>query len=537
MKKIFIYGLLLAAMPLWSGCEEYLTEDDPLNITDDGWWDAPSNGLTALLTVYDGQINGNNPYGATNNQGQFMVLSDEAVMRLDGGWEEFVKGSHTANWGKSLSFWQFKYQHIRRANRFLEFSDRIFLDDSTKNQQRYEARALRALFHLELMQVYGGVPIVDKVVLPNENELARNTEAEVAKFVRDELTACAENLPTATQYATDYGRLSSGACWAYLSRLGLHIKDYALARDAAKKVIDSREYRLHRSTNANGNHFSELFSYAGEINRERIVVTINGSSASWTNFVPQGAGGTSVTYVSPTAAIVNAFETKQGKTLAELGTDSARIYAANPNYKNNRDPRLAVSVLAPKELLPVTTTYRPDPFNQAVNNVDRIGLQKSTATGFWIRKYVDVRDRNSTRNLDFMNFRYAEVLLNYVEALVELGQWNHPDVFTHLNDIRTRAKMPVVDVARYNSQEKMRELVRRERQVELAFEGRRYFDIRRWGIAEQVMNGTVYGAVDPATGEPVEVESRSYIPAKDRFWPIPLREINANPNMTQNEGY
>lgn len=537
MKKILIYGLLLACMPLWSGCEDYLTEDDPLNITDEGWWDAPANGLTALNTIYAGQMNGVNPYGGIYNQGQFMVLSDEAVMRLDGGWEEFVKGSHTANWGKSLSFWSNRYTYIRRANRFLQFSEKIFLDDSTKTQQRFEARGLRAIFHFELMQLYGGVPIVDEVVQVDDNERPRNTEAEVAKFVRDELTACAENLPTATEYATDYGRLSSGACWAYLSRLGLHIKDYELARDAAKKVIDSREYRLYRNSNANANHFAELFSYAGEINKERIVMTLNGAAASWTNFVPQGAGGTSVTYVSPTAAIVNAFETKQGRTLAELGPDSVRVYAANPNYKNNRDPRLAASVLAPKELLPVTASYRPDPFNQSVSNVDRIGLQKSTATGFWIRKYVDVRDRNSTRNLDFMNIRYAEVLLNYVEALVELGQWNHPDVYTHLNDIRTRAKMPVVNVGRYNTQEKMRELVRRERQVELAFEGLRYFDIRRWGIAKEVMNGMVYGAVDPATGQPVEVESRAFIPAKDMFWPIPLREINANPNMTQNEGY
>jgi hypothetical protein len=538
MKKILLYGLMLAALPLISGCEEYLTEDDPLNITDAGWWDAPANGLAALNTVYEGRMGGVNPYGATKNQGQFMVLSDEAVMRLDGGWEEFTRGSHTANWGKSLTLFYNNYLHIRRANRFLEHSVKVFLDDSTKSQFQYEARALRAIYHFELLQLYGGVPIVDKVVLPNENELPRNTEAEVAKFVRDELLACAEKLPASpARYGTDYKRLTSGACYAYLSRLGLHIKDYDLARDAAKKVIDSREYRLHRSATATANHFSVLFSYAAEINNERIVTFENGAASVWGNFVPNGSGNNPATYVSPTAAIVNAFETKQGKTLAELGADSARIYAATPNYKNNRDPRLAVSVLSPKELFPSKANYRPDPFDKAVNNLDRIGLQKSTASGFWVRKYVDIKDATATRNLDFMVIRYAEVLLNYVEALVESGQWNHPDVYTHLNDIRTRAKMPVVNVAVYNSQGKMRELVRRERQVELAFEGLRYFDIRRWGIADQVMNGTVYGAVDPDSGLPVEVEERAYIPSKDKFWPIPLREINANPNMVQNEGY
>ena len=138
--------------------------------------------------------------------------------------------------------------------------------------------------------------------------------------------------------------------------------------------------------------------------------------------------------------------------------------------------------------------------------------------------------------------RYAEVLLNYVEALVELNNWQNPDVIKYLNQIRTRAGMPGVDAIRYNGkytgfQEEMRQFIRRERSAELAFEGLRYFDIRRWGIANTVMNGVVYGAVNPATNLPVPVETRNYRSDKDYLWPIPSKEMVTNPNMIQNPNY
>lgn len=124
----------------------------------------------------------------------------------------------------------------------------------------------------------------------------------------------------------------------------------------------------------------------------------------------------------------------------------------------------------------------------------------------------------------------------YVEGLVESGEWQHADVVRYLNMIRNRAGMPDVDKARYNTQDKLRELVRRERRIELAFEGQRLFDIRRWKIGEQVMNGPVYGAVPPDSDSPVLVENRIFSD-RDYYWPIPIAEINANPNMIQNPGW
>ena len=143
----------------------------------------------------------------------------------------------------------------------------------------------------------------------------------------------------------------------------------------------------------------------------------------------------------------------------------------------------------------------------------------------------------ANRELDFMIIRYAEILLTYVEALIELDDVTNPDIVKYLNEVRNRAGMPNVNTAVYNGKAKLQELVRRERRVELAFEGVRYYDIRRWSIFEDVMNGQVTGAIDPATNQPVNVEVRSADKDRDMIWPIPQAEMLANPKMTQNPNY
>ena len=142
--------------------------------------------------------------------------------------------------------------------------------------------------------------------------------------------------------------------------------------------------------------------------------------------------------------------------------------------------------------------------------------------------------------------RYAEVLLMYAEAKVENGEIDN-SVYDALDQVRERAGMPVVDRVAYASQPDLRELVRRERRVELALEGLRWFDVQRWKIAEEVMDGPVYGSrlgtVDPDTGEldlnddRILSEQRSFDESKNYLWPIPQSQIDINKNLTQNSGY
>ncbi|HEY8957635.1 RagB/SusD family nutrient uptake outer membrane protein [Chitinophaga sp.] len=523
-----ILGLVFLCSP---ACKKFLVHDNPSGVTDEEWWKTETHAYNALASIYAGV-----PAGSSGRNVMFWSgLSDEAVCRGDfrGNYDIYTRGLQNPTWDVAEWIWRDDYIDVRRACRFLENVDKCFMDDQLRTRMKYEARALRAFYHMEIMLFFGDIPIVTKSVTPLENHLKRDPQEKVYEFILAELKECAENLPK--EYDSDETwRISAGACNALIVRLALFFHHYDVAKDAAAKIIGSGVYKLYRSEKAGVNSYAELFSYSGELNQERIFFKEGGCGNAWTTFAPYGIGGE--TYVSPTMPVVDNFETKQGKTPAELGPDSVAVYRKNPNYKNNRDPRLAASILYPGQSF-LDANYILSPFDDATNNTDKIGVQKSTATGYWIRKYLDARDRQARGgSLDFMYIRYSEVLLSYAEAAIELGNWQDPLVIQYLDDVRTRAGMPAVDKQRYNSVAMLRQLVRRERQSELAFEGQRYFDIRRWGLVKQVMNGPVYGATNPETGVAVKVQERSYTD-RDYLWPIPEKEIVSNPEMTQNTGY
>ena len=530
MKHFTLIISFVAGTILLTGCKKYLEHDHPTSISDAEWWNTSADATNALNAVYVGI-----PDGSSGRQLMFLsALSDECVARQStrGDYESYVKGIHNPTWDVGAGIWEDDFKDIRRACRFLENVDRCFMEESLKDRYKYEARALRAYYHMELLLFFGDLPIVTASVTPAESYLERNKQTEVYNFIVNELTDCANNLPSAYTNA-DLKRITAGTCWSLISRLALFYKNYGTAKEAAKKVIDLGVYELYKTASNPKNSYADLFLYTGELNKERIFFRENTSAGNqWNTFAPLGVGGKTI--LSPTAAVVNNYETKQGKTIWELGPDSAAIYQKDPNYKTNRDPRLIASVLLPGQTY---SSYVLKPFDASQTNLDRLGAQNATATGFWVNKYLDPKDRTGTRTLDYMIIRYAEILLNYVEALIEEDQWNHPDVVKYLNEIRARATMPPVDVTKYNTKEKLKELVRRERQSELAFEGCRFYDIRRWDLLGTVMNGQVYGAVDPATNQPVKVEVRSCNVARDFRWPVPQREILANPMISQNDLY
>lgn len=534
MNKQYIYTWTVSMILIvcLSACERFITYDDPTATTDEQWWKTDANAQAALSTVYTSV-----PFGTWNgvvtakNVMAITTLTDDGVSRQDyrGGYSQYALGIHNTDWDVSEHLWLVNYRDIRRANRFLANIDRTFFqDNSFRERYRNEARALRAYYHLELLMYFGAVPIVTDVIPASNNTRPRNTIDEVYQFVVSELKTSAENLPVTYTTEGDVFRMSKGACWALISRLALYFKKYDQARDAALQVINLNKYQLHPN-------YSTLFTYAGEINNERIMIKLNGAVNAWQVLAPAGVAGEPTIF--PTASLIDSYETRQGKMISELSADSISYYQRNPAY--NRDPRMQATVLVPGQIIGGVTL---SPFNMSSTNPDRIGRDYSTATGFWVNKYLDIRDRTSTRSLDFMVMRYAEVLLNYAEALVELNNWQDPEVVKYLNQIRSRAGMPNIDAARYNgrftgSQEEMRQFVRRERRIELAFEGQRYFDIRRWGTANTAINGPVFGAFNPVTNQPEPIEVRLYRPNRDYLWPIPTKEMLTNPNMLQNPNY
>jgi hypothetical protein len=269
------------------------------------------------------------------------------------------------------------------------------------------------------------------------------------------------------------------------------------------------------------------------INQERILYRFLGNRESW-NLMSAGLNGLVVTI--PTQSIVDAYETLQGKTLEEMPADSVEFYQRNPVF--NRDPRLSHSIMVPGDSLSFKEfNYYFHPFDS--KSPDYIKKPNTSRSGYILKKFSDPLDRGDpySGKLDYMVIRYAEILLNYIEALVESGDYANPDIVKYLNEIRERADMPPVDETKYNTQDKLRELYRRERRIELVFEGQRWWDIRRWGIGEDVIKGTVYGAYNPSTGAHILLDNNSYEVPKNDQCPIYIEEITANPNLLQNEGW
>jgi hypothetical protein len=539
MKCLYIF-LAILAIGLVSCKKNFLSKDHPTATTDENWWQTEPQLLAAIGFVNNQIPSGTYQY-APNTRISFTGLTDDAVWTANffGEINQFALGNGNASppaeklgviTNAIQPIWQADFERIRMANRILANADKAYADAATINRYKMEARALRAWYHLDLFLLYSEIPIVDRVVTPEESDLEKGSTTGIIQFITAELDSAAAVLPL-TNATGQENRITKGAALTMKAVAFLNVRMYPEAAAAAKQVIDLNYYELYKSANPNDSYLN-LFLYAGQNNKEWIIRN-NAMGEAFYRLAPPNANGTS--NVNPTASIVNEYETKQGKTIWELGPDSIDIYRRNPNYKDNRDPRLKSSIVYPG----VTFHTLVDPFNTAASNPCRLGIINSSRTGYWVRKYTDLTDRTrpTAGTLSFMIYRYADVLLMYVEALVESGQWNHPDVVKYLNMIRHRAGMPDVNTAVYNSELKIRELYRRERRVELAFEGHRLFDIRRWKIGDKVMNGIVEGATNPATGAVVQVETRHFNPDRDYVWPIPAREIQGNPNMVQNIGY
>lgn len=237
---------------------------------------------------------------------------------------------------------------------------------------------------------------------------------------------------------------------------------------------------------------------------------------------------------APLKTLIDTYETIDGKTIQSLPADERQKFEKDPLYKE-RDPRLKATIILPGDNSSISN-YQYSPFDP--NTGDFIGQVGASPSGYMMKKYIDENDRSTGYgSLDFVIYRYAEVLLDYVECLVETGDWQNPDVEKYINMIRHRAGLPNMDKSVYNSQEKVRELYRRERRVEFCFEGKRYDDIRRWEIGPQTMAGPAQGAWNPNENAFVQIETRNCTFPKYDSWPLPQQEETANPNIDQPTGW
>jgi hypothetical protein len=506
------------------------------------------------------------------------AASDDAISSANGvpAVQSMATGAYTSTSLNADDMWAHNYAAIRNATVFIVYINNVPMIEKLPNGQsarsayRSEARFLRAWLYFELVKRYGGVPLLGDSIrqLTDNVQLPRSSFDQCVQYIVSECDNIRDSLRTAAMVnSSTYGRITRGAAMALKAEAllfaasplynggnidnGNALTGYAsfdanrwkMAADAAKAIMDMGEYSLMPS-------FPDVFiTQAAPVstNRETIFWVQNGTGINVEqNNAPVGytsAGGNGIT--SPTQNLVDAFPTDSGRAI----TDPLSGYDDDNPY-DHRDPRLNWTVFHNGSLWLNRNVQTYD------GGVDKPGgTQQQTKTGYYMRKFMGLFETVGSNPAayagtvhDFIYFRYGGMLLNYAEAANEFSGPS-ADVYKVLYDLRARAGVfPGADntygVRQGMTKEEMREVIRNERRVEMAFEEHRYWDLRRWKIAAQQYNAA------PLSGMDIQVSSGgqlfyNLVPVlKTVFrdpqmylYPIPYNEVVRNPQMKQNPGW
>lgn len=480
-------------------------------------------------------------------------------------------------WGTVNSIWSNTYKVIARSNTILLNLEKIenSVPQQTLDKFAGNAHFVRAAKYADLIFLYGDV-VYSTTILDLEEafSMSRTDKNTVKDAIYEDFDTAANLLPES--YGSSENKLATkGAAYAFKARFALQMGDYAIARDAAKACIDLGEYELYPD-------FDELFLTQTRNPSEVIFAIPRSRQLNETHFVryilPRNAGGWGGSQ-APSWDLFHAFLCIDG-----LPIDESPLYDPRQPFEN-RDPRCA-STIVEFQSRHLNFTYQPHPdsvmvmnFNtgtKQTNNDTRSVAQFASFNGLLLKKGVD-EDwlPNFEAENDHILMRYADVLLMYAEAKIELGEID-PSVHEAMNAVRARAygvdpaqtdAYPVISAV---DQAALRTVLRTERRMEFGFEGIRYSDIIRWEIAEKVLNRDIYGMLDVAELKEKVVEPglwffpmtpeidedgvadlspmyeaglvkrlaiRRFEAPKQYLWPIPSKEILINANLEQNPGY
>lgn len=494
------------------------------------------------------------------------LLQDAAS---DFGWDRNTsslqslgRGDHDSNNGYVISIWTNAYKVIGKCNFILDNMHKLEgqMDTELFNRYRAETRFVRAFTYQYLSDFFGGVPLATSRLTLDSALIPKSSKDEIVDFVLRELQEAADVLPV-TYGANDVGRATKGAALAIRARAALNAGRWEEAAASAKAVMDLGVYSLHAN-------YGELFTYDGQSSPEIIFAfqylrDQNTRTHSTTRaYLSRNAQGTSNKI--PSQALIDLFTCTDG-----LEIDKSPLFDPKKPFEN-RDPRLGYTVALPgTEFFGFQFETHKDStqcwnYNYNTSTPIRIGNQDATNayatfSGYCWKKYVDFADKDFTTNseLNIIQSRYAEVLLSYAEAKIEANQIDET-VYDALNEVRQRPSVEMPPITTGKTQAQLRELVRKERVYELASEGFRMVDLRRWELAEKMMNGTLYGRVPKgllATAPAIDsdgfvdysgvsnrnelrvIEIRKFNAQRDYLWPIPNIETVTNPNLEQNPNY
>ena len=509
--------------------------------TDDLLNPLPKDRLASELfwkTSDDAVFASNGVYSILGGQWRYStmeVYSDLSHLILQWRAESQIeKGTFDASSNIVADEWTYYYRMISASNNFLENVDLVEdIDGGLKSRLKAEIATLRAFAYINLVMLYGDVPLITTTQsLQEAKEVPRASVSSVWDFISTELTAAANDLPAVQE---ERGRITKGAALGLKARAMLYAGRYQEAKSAAKSVMDMGTHKIYES-------YAKLFDYEGETASEIIFArqyTKNINQHDIFNFYSANSLYTQRCQAIPTKRLVDAYLMKTTGLPIE---NSASGFDPKDPYKD-RDPRLSHTIYVSGDALPDGSVLNTMPGNGSADDIT-ISAENVTPTGWYFKKYVSNADYDDPGNcgVNLIYLRYAEVLLTYAEASVELGGSDiDQSVLSAINEIRKRPDVGMPDVTTLDQNE-LRSIIRRERLVEFAIEGLRLYDIRRWRIGEEVLVGTVKGMTYVnSSGNLATVEMAGFVKEfrSDRhyLWPIPFRERDLNPSLTQNPGY
>lgn len=534
------------------------------------FWQTEEHALQGVMGVY-AQLKNNNVYGTSF---LFDNLSDIAIGYDAQAYEAAANGSYTDRTGFVVNHWKSTYDGVQRANNAIANIDRMEIDEELKRSLLAELKFLRALYYFHLMDFYGGVPLYDETVNLNEdfnNMLEpRSTEQQVRDFILADLTAAVNHLPVTYPDAQN-GRATKGAAHALRGKVYLYNKEWDKAINDFEEIVNNIShdyaYGLYPS-------YGDLFKPEGHDSEEIIFAIQNKGGVGFPYGMPLAHYlGTRSTFGSawnngmPSTTLADMYENLDGspfdwddyipgfnennevKESVMVAQQTAGNIESLPDTARlgeiyrNRDPRMLESLIvpyssylgwnanAPREMKFIVATGVNENFGQIRNN-------RGWTTYFW-RKFVpeanmegELTDRAHTP-INFPLIRYADVLLMLAEAYNEVGKTS--EAVSALNQVRERSGMPGLNSGpawlQVSSKEQMFERIMHERAIELAGEGHRFTDLRRWGKAQQLLSGKVEKSILGTN-----LFTRQFT-ERDNLWPIPAQEIEINPNLNQNPGW
>ncbi|MCL7989167.1 RagB/SusD family nutrient uptake outer membrane protein [Sphingobacterium sp. lm-10] len=458
--------------------------------------------------------------------------------------------------------WNGNYSNIRAANNVLERAAEMTISEQVKARYMSEARFFRAFFYMELIRRFGDVPLILQTMNINDVLLTapRTNRESVVSAIYADLDEAVLHLPNSVQLPpSEYGRITQEACLALKARVALfegtfnkyhglpNVQSHlSVARASAESIMQAGTKALFEFIFEPDSSYFYLFRPFGNLAREEVILPRlygeNPQNPISTHSYPRNLQDGSTT---PTRAIMDAYLYIDG--LPNDGPNRSPLYRQRTNTLSefeDRDPRMGMTVYKRGDFY--TTNFYIPTF-------------QSTQTGYKLKKWHNGPDDfNNFSVVHYKILRYAEVLLTFAEASYELnGSITDQELNQSINLTRARAGMPALTNAFVSTHGlNMLEEIRRERRVELAFEGgHRYWDILRWSIAEDVLPPAQLGIqyfpqeYTPGTGiNNPQLDANGYIisqsaairsfnPARDYLWPLPVQQLGLNPNLTQNANW